>query len=155
MIRIVKAEKHHIPDICKLWLEFMQFHRDIDVVFTPRDGATKSFEEEYLQRLMTMEDGLVLVAMDGEKVIGFSLSEIRNTRVFELKKLGAIDTIAVTEGYRRRGVGEKLLSETLKWFKLRGISRVELEVAVKNRVGYSFWKKQGFNDYRHRLYKQI
>ncbi|MGD0794153.1 MAG: GNAT family N-acetyltransferase [Dehalococcoidales bacterium] len=155
MIKIVKAEEQHIPEICKLWLEFMYFHRDIDYIFTPRDGAVVGFEEEMVRRLMKFEDGLVLIALDGEQVVAYSLSEIRSSKGLKLEKFGAIDHVAVTASYRRRGVGEKMVSEILKWFKSRNIERVELEVLTKNPIGYSFWKKHGFTDYRHRLYRRI
>ena len=48
-----------------------------------------------------------------------------------------------------------MVSEILKWFKSRNIERVELEILTKNPIGYSFWKKHGFTDYRHRLYRRI
>jgi len=155
MIEIVRAEERHISDIDKLWLEFMRFHQDIDHIFTPLDGAVPGFEEEQVRRLMKSEDGLVLVALDSGRVVGYSLSEIRSSRGLELETFGAIDHVAVTASYRRRGIGEEMLSEILKWFQSRNIDRVELEVLAKNQVGYSFWKKHGFTDYRHRLYRQI
>jgi len=45
-----------------------------------------------------------------------------------------------------------MLAEVLKWFASRSIDRIELDVITKNQIGYSFWKKHGFKDYRHRLY---
>jgi ribosomal protein S18 acetylase RimI-like enzyme len=155
MITIVKAEEHHIPDICQLWLEFMQFHQNIDPFFTPHDGAVAGFEEEMVRRLMKSEDGLVLVALDGEQTVGYSLSEIASTKGLKLGKVGHIDHLAIRSGYRRKGVGERILNEILKRFRSQKIDRVELEVLTKNQVGYSFWKKHGFIDYRHRLYRQI
>ena len=155
MINIVRAVEEHIPEIDDLWLEFMRFHQDIDPVFTIRDGAVPGFENDAVRRLMRSEDGLVLVAMDKGKVIGFSLSEIRGTKVYKLEKFGAIDTMAVTSVYRRRGIGEAMLREILNWFRSRNIDRIELEVLAKNQVSNSFWTKQGFVDYRHRLFKHI
>jgi ribosomal protein S18 acetylase RimI-like enzyme len=155
VIKIVKAEEHHIPDICNLWLEFMRFHQNIDPIFTPRDGAVTGFKEEQVQRLMKLEDGLVLIALDGERAVGYSLSEIRSSRGLKIDKYGAIDHVAVKAGYRRKGVGEEMLNEILKWFQSRNIDRVELEVLAKNQVAYAFWKKHGFTDYRHRLYRKI
>ena len=156
MIEIVRAEERHISDIDKLWLEFMRFHQDIDPIFTPRDGAVPNFEEDQVRRLMKSEDGLVLVALDEGQVVGYSLSEIKGPmKGYKLEKFGAVGHVAVTAHYRRRGIGEEILREILKWFQSRNIDRVELEVLAKNPVAYSFWKKHGFTDYRHRLYRQI
>jgi ribosomal protein S18 acetylase RimI-like enzyme len=156
MIRIVRADEHHISDIDKLWLEFMHFHQGIDPIFTPRDGAMPGFENEVLRRLMKSEDGLVLVALDEGQVVGYSLSEIIGPmKGYKLEKHGAIDQMAVTTSYRNNGIGEKMLQKILKWFRSRNINRVELEVLIKNPVASSFWKKHGFLDYRYRLYRQI
>ena len=155
MITVVRAEENHIRDICELWLEFIYFHQAIDPVFTPRESAVDGLEEEVVRRLMDSEDGLVLVALDGDNAVGFSTSEIRSMKGLELDKYGAIDMVAVTAEYRRKGVGEQILEENLKWFKSRNITRVELEVAVGNQVGYPFWKKHGFAAYRHRLFRNI
>ena len=156
MIEIVRAEERHISDIDKLWLEFMCFHQDIDPIFTPRDGAVPGFEEDQVRRLMKSEDGLVLVALDEGRVVGYSLSEIKGPmKGYKLEKFGAVDHVAVTAHYRRRGIGEEMLREILKWFQSRKIDRVEIEVLAKNQVGNSFWKKHGFTDYRYRLYRQI
>ncbi|MBU7044269.1 MAG: hypothetical protein HXS47_11815 [Theionarchaea archaeon] len=39
-----------------------------------------------------------------------------------------------------------------EWFQKKGISRIQLRVAIGNRAGYSFWKKQGFEECIHILY---
>jgi hypothetical protein len=80
MIEIVKAEEKHIAAIGQLWWEFMLFHQKIDSWFTPRDGSMPGFEENQVRRLMKSEDGLALVVLDRDKVIGYSLSEIRDVQ---------------------------------------------------------------------------
>ena len=155
MIEIVRAEERHISDIGKLWLEFMRFHQDIDPIFTPRDGAVIGFEEYQVRPLMKSEDGLVLIALDRGRVVGYSLSEMRSSKGLKLEKFGSVHHVAVTASYRRGGIGEKMLGEIMKWFQSKNIDRVELEVLARNQVAYSFWKKHGFTDYRHRLYRQI
>jgi ribosomal protein S18 acetylase RimI-like enzyme len=156
MIDIVRAEERHIPDIGKLWLEFMRFHQDIDPIFTPREGAVPGFEENQVQRLIKSDDGLVLVALDKEQVVGYSLSEIKGPSPgLKSKKFGYIHDMAVTASYRRAGIGEKMLGEAIKWFSSKNIDRVELEITAKNQVAASFWKKHRFTIYMHKLYRQI
>ena len=64
MVKIVRAKKNHISDIGKLWLEFSQFHQDIDPIVTPLDDARQGFDKEFVTRLMKSKEGLVLVALD-------------------------------------------------------------------------------------------
>ena len=152
-VAIARAAETHIPEISQLWLEFMRFHADIDPIFTPREGVVPGFEQEQVRRLMQSEDGLVLVALDDDQVVGFAFAEIRGpSKVYMLDRYGALDTMAVTAKYRRRGVGERMLDEILKWCRSKGVVRIELEALANNQLGLSFWAKHGFKIWRHRLY---
>lgn len=153
MIELVHAEERHLSAIGKLWWEFMLFHRDIDAWFTPREGSIPSFLENHVKRFMSSDKGLVLIAMENEEVVGYSLSEVQGpSPAMKQEKWGYIDQMAVTERYRRRGIGEKMLGEIMAWFKSKGVDRVELELTARNFVSYNFWHKHGFKDYTHRLY---
>jgi ribosomal protein S18 acetylase RimI-like enzyme len=102
---------------------------------------------------MHSDNGLALVAIENGIVVGYSLSEVQGqSPAMKQDKWGYIDQMAVTESYRRRGVGEKMYTEIMAWFESKGIKRVELELTAKNSVSYSFWRKHGFKDYMHRLY---
>ena len=156
MIEIIKAEEKHVIAIGKLWWGFMIFHQNIDHIFTPREGSILSFEEHQLRRMMKSEESLVLVALDGANIVGFSLTEIRGlTPGFERDKFGHIDDMGVTASHRRKGIGEKMLVEIIKWLQLKNIKRVELGIAAKNQIADSFWHKHGFEIYSHTLYKEI
>ncbi len=156
MIKIVKAEEHHIPDICILWLEFMRYSENIDPIFTPRDGALEVFEKKYLRPVMKDNNSLVLVALDGEKVVGYSYSLINDPSDLEkFRQVGVIHDFFITADYRRRGIGEKIYNEILKWFKSRDIDRIELQVIAKNEAACSFWRKHGYGDFEHTWYRQF
>jgi len=156
MVEIVRAEEKHVADIGKLWWEFMLFHQNIEPIFTPREGSIPGFEGNQVRRLMKSEDGLVLVAMDEANIIGFSLAEIRGASPgFKRDRYGYVDTVAVTATYRRKGIGEKIFDEIVKWFQSNDVKRVELGTTAQNLIGNSFWQKQGFKIYMHTLYKEI
>jgi ribosomal protein S18 acetylase RimI-like enzyme len=156
VIKIVKAEEHHIPDICKLWLEFMRYSEDIDPIFAPRDGITPVFVNEYLRPAMTSDSSLVLVALDRKKVFGYSYSIIQEpSNLNKRKRYGRILDLFVTKNYRRQGIGEKMYAEILKWFHSKDIDRVELSIIAKNRTAISFWEKHGFKDLVYNWYCQL
>ncbi len=156
MIEIVKADEKHVTAIGKLWWEFMIFHQNIDHIFTPREGSTLGFEENQVRRLMKSADGLVLVALDSLKVVGYSLSEIHPASPgFHREKYGYIHDIAVTASHRRKGIGKIMVTEIMQWFQANNIHRIELNAAAHNVVANSFWQTQGFEIYMHTLYKEI
>jgi GNAT superfamily N-acetyltransferase len=153
MFELIRAEHRHLPAIGKLWWEFMLFHQAIDDWFTPREGTIPSFLEHHVNRFMNSDKCLVLVAVENETVVSYSLSEIQGpSPAMKLEKWGYIDQMAVTESHRRKGVGEKMFAEIMIWFKSNGVARMELELTARNYISYNFWRKHGFKDYMHRLY---
>lgn len=155
-IKIVKAEEKHVTAIGQLWWEFIIFHQNIDPIDTPIENSIPHYQENHLRRFMKSEDGLVLVALDEAQAIGFSLSYISEPPPgLKRGKFGYIDEMAVTESYRRKGIGVKMVSEIMNWFKSKNIERVELGTAAQNVVANSFWQKQGFTISRHTLYKSV
>ncbi|MFC1947227.1 GNAT family N-acetyltransferase [Chloroflexota bacterium] len=152
MIEILPVEDSHIPGILKLWEEFMDFHEDIDPRFPMRDDAQSSFKE-HLKNKIDKKESHVLTAMDNGNLIGFGIAEISSyPPIFQRETYGIIDTMVVSADFRRKGIGEKILSSIFEWFESFNIHRIELSVAALNQVGYSFWRKHGFKDYVHRLY---
>ena len=156
MIEIIRAEKQHVADIGKLWLEFIRFHQDIDPIFTLLDNAPSGFEKEMVRRLMKSPDGLVLVALDKEQAVGYSLAEIQGpSKGLKRDHYGYVHHIAVTAKYRRQSIAEKMLGEIMKWFRSKNVERFELDITTKNQTAYSFWEKHGFTDYMRKLYRSI
>jgi GNAT superfamily N-acetyltransferase len=156
MIEIVRAEEKHVPDIGKLWLEFLLFHADIDPIWTPVENPISGFIENHLRRFMESQERLVLVARGEQKTIGYALAEIRRiTPGLKREKYGYIDQMAVTESHWREGAGKKMFNEIVNWFKSNEIKRVELGTTAENLVANSFWQKQGFQVYMHTLFKEV
>ena len=155
-IQIVRAQEEHVTDLGNLWMEFMRHSQDIDPIFTPQDGAIPVFIREHLRPAMEAENSLVLVALDDEKVAGYSYSLIIGTSNLEARaKYGCIHDLFITATYRRKGIGNRIVTEIMKWFHLNDIHRVELDVLVQNQIASSFWRKHGFEDFKHTLHRRI
>ena len=151
-MEITIAENSHVPGIVEVWKEFMDFHKEIDP-YNARSEDGHIHMEKYLRDSMNSQDAIVLVALDNGHVVGYSISGISKRHpVFQQDTQGVIYDIAVISDYRRRGIGGEMLARIRQWFDSRNIDRIELGVAAKNQIGYSFWKKHGFQDYMHRLY---
>jgi ribosomal protein S18 acetylase RimI-like enzyme len=138
-----------------LWKEFIDFHKEIDPFYTrSRNGHIKF--GEYVERQLDKKDSLVLVGLCGGKVVAYAISRIlKHPPVLTAGQYGDIVDLAVTANHRRKGVGNLMLDSTVKWFQSRGLSRAELRVAPQNHIGYSFWRKHGFKECTHTLYRQL
>lgn len=151
-MEIITATEKHIPEIIELWKEFMDFHKDVDPRF-PLSSDGPANQEKHILNLLNKEDARVAVALDNGRVIGYSVIEIYNyPPIFTRQSYGFISDIAVTSDYRRKGIGEQMLTRIFEWFESMKMERIELNAAAGNQVSSSFWKKHGFKDYAHRLY---
>lgn len=154
-MEVVRALKSDIPAILEIWKELMDFHVPFDSRYTLSDGAEESMGEN-LARLIVAEDALVIMAVENTKPLGFGIARIdKYPPVFVKQTCGSIEDLAVSSEHRRKGLGELILKEILDWFRSQDIDRVELRVASMNTVGYSFWRKQGFTDYMHIMYRDL
>jgi ribosomal protein S18 acetylase RimI-like enzyme len=150
-VSIEPATHQQVPPLIEIWKELMDFHKAIDPLFSrSTDGHTHM--ERRVHELIDKKDARVLVAIAGKKIVGYAIFYIQQRApVFEEEIFGLISDLAVTAAYRRRGIGGKMVQSMVKWFDSWGIERVELQVASYNEAAYSFWKKYGFEDYKHVL----
>jgi len=152
-MEIINAQESHIPEIIDLWLEFSEFHEALGHPWYPlKDGASNGFET-YFRKEMIAEKSRVMVALDKDCVVGYIIAMINNmTEVWVRERYGTIDQLSITASYRHQGIGSKMLKEVLNWFKSENLDLIEISIAAKNSIGYSFWKKHGFKDSSHTLY---
>jgi len=155
MITIETAQKKHLPQILALWQELMDYHTQFDPLFETRQDGAKNWEQ-YLRGLMQMREARVFIAIKEGQVIGYSPCRVAShPPVVKQGHYGLIMDMAVKQGQQRRGVGTMMLEAIYDWVQSMGLDRIELQVVPDNNLGYSFWKKHGFVDYLHSLYKKI
>ncbi len=154
-IIIRKAVCDDLKAIEELWKEFMDFHKAGDSYFTRSADGHERFKE-FITRHMASEGSCVLVAEMDSKVVGYCLAMLaKRPPVFENLDYGAVFDVAVSGGYRRRGIGERLYLAAQKWFADHGIHRIEAGVALSNETSKAFWKKMGFSPYMMKVCKTI
>ena len=94
------------------------------------------WSEISLGLLLTDSNG-GLVALDGERAVGY-VGYLCAVDEYE------ITNVAVDPEYRRRGIGESLLSALLTRARENGIVRVTLDVRVSNTPALALYQKLGF-----------
>jgi GNAT superfamily N-acetyltransferase len=88
---------------------------------------------------------LVLLAKDGEHIIGLCNSFI-NFATFTVKPFINIHDVIVTNTYRNKGVGRKLLESIVARAFEMGCSKVTLEVREDNHNAMHLYNNLGFYD---------
>ena len=78
-----------------------------------------------------------LIAEDGDEILGYG-------GITVAADSADVENVAVTEEYRRGGVGRKLLSKLCERAKELGAKKVFLEVRVSNSPAMRLYLKSGF-----------
>jgi len=90
-----------------------------------------------------------LVAEVNGKVVGYIMCRLEHglseTRRFSLVKKGHIVSVAVLPEYRRAGMGNALVTETLRALSKHKAEECFLEVRVTNESAINLYKKLGFS----------
>jgi GNAT superfamily N-acetyltransferase len=154
-IVIRKALIKDVPSVLELWKELMDFHKELDSFFSRSTTGHEEFEK-YVTGHIKNENSCVIVAEDSGNLVGFCLATIsKYPPVLELKEYGEIGNMALSEKYRQRGIGARLLKALRQWFSKRGIKRIEVRYSTANDVAERFWTKMGFKPYLKTAFKEI
>ncbi|MCC6025323.1 MAG: ribosomal protein S18-alanine N-acetyltransferase [Desulfurococcaceae archaeon] len=100
--------------------------------FNPEERYSRRVFEWYL-----LLEPIFYIAECGGEVVGYVLATIQGDTCH-------VDSIAVREKWRRRGIGAELLKRALSECRSRGAKRAALEVAVDNEPALRLYSKLGF-----------
>jgi ribosomal-protein-alanine N-acetyltransferase len=112
--------------------------RDMPEVIAIED---ESFEfpwlEEDFVRCLRQRNCIGMVAEYEDRVVGFMIYELHNTRIHVLN-------FAVASDYRRRGVGSQMVTKLVAKLSTQRRSRIVLEVRETNLPAQLFFRENGF-----------
>jgi ribosomal-protein-alanine N-acetyltransferase len=97
---------------------------------------------------LTGDGRRAVVAVDGDELVGYAIT-LGSGDLMDLQR------IAVTSGWRRRGVARALLADVLTSAGEAGAARMLLEVSADNAGAIGFYRRAGFVeiDRRRRYYR--
>ena len=154
-MEIREATKEDVPQVVPVWRELMEFHARRDAYFATCQWAQEAFEKYVLENI-EKEDAMVWVAQSDSAIVGYCQSMIvENPPVLHVKRYGNISDLAVLDNYRRQGIGEDFVARAMEWFRSQNLERVEVRVAVTNKISTQFWRKMGFATYLETMSKPL
>jgi ribosomal protein S18 acetylase RimI-like enzyme len=113
-----------------------------DDLFIVGEGLPETVDEEkaFLEYI-TPEKTLALLAVQDGICVG---NTITNIGPFQMNRHTADIGIGVMKGHRGKGIGTKLMEETMKILKKRGVTKVTVSVFAPNKDARKFYEKMGF-----------
>ena len=101
------------------------------------------------------DSSLSLVALDGDQVVGFVISEIM-TNSFGLDQSGWIKIMGVHPKHMGTGIGQSLITQLFRQFKKKKINEIYTAARWDSVDLLSFFKSVGFNRSNFiNLYKKL
>lgn len=101
------------------------------------------------------KDRNIILALDGVKIVGYAMNVIKPVVSKKGSFLEAkISDLFVLKAYRDKGIASALYRESLKWFKQRKCSYLQIFVYDKN-PARQIYKKWGFKDFVVNMKKKL
>ena len=155
-VRVRLAGPQDEDAIVALWHEHMLWHQQCDPRLALAPDAPAHWRET-LRLWLENRDMRVLVAEGpAGQIVGFAIGMVRdNASVMRPARFGYINELAVTEAWRRRGIGRRLVQALFDWFTQQGINTYRLTAAHRNPVAQAFWRSLGADDLLDVLWGEI
>jgi ribosomal protein S18 acetylase RimI-like enzyme len=143
---IRRAAASDLPTLGRLGTMLVQQHHDFDPRrFLAASGRTPEHYAAFLGSQLEDPDALVVVAEHEGRVIGYTFSAIEG---YDYKSLrgpaGLVHDLLVDPSHRRRGIGQRLLEETLTMLRARGARQIVLSTAERNTAAQRLFARLGF-----------
>lgn len=154
---IRQAYEDDLTDICILSNEIYgdHFRSMPDNFLEPKNDNR---DVSYWQCFMNVDDAIVLVAQEKEKLIGAVCAKIVVTKgipfLAEKTRL-YVGTIIVTSEHQRRGIASLLMEHVEEFSRKFNTEEVMLEVMSFNQDAINFYKALGFGDFSTKLVKKL
>ncbi len=135
---------------CKMIVKTQAAH----VAAYPERYIALSYEDAFHSISELVETDCFLVAVDGDEVLGYAITEYLNVEsslFLKQRQYCYLQQIGVITSYRKRGVGQILLAHIKKQCIARGITDIELDVWSFNQNGQQFFIQNEFELYASKM----
>ena len=98
----------------------------------------------YASALLAGESNLVLLARDGDDVIGHLVGRLHRGNSLHPARVAELESIHVYPDHRGRGVGSLLVARFHEWAEARGVGRASVTAYAGNEGALRFYARHGF-----------
>jgi ribosomal protein S18 acetylase RimI-like enzyme len=135
MIEYVNLRCDALHALEKLWYENSEHHHATSAFFSS-DASSTHFNDR-LSAWQNAERFRCTVGVHKEEVIAYIISTIKSG-------CGEIESLFVSEMYRKMRLGTRLVKEHLSWFEKEDIGDIRVSTVYLNESAIEFYRSLGF-----------
>jgi ribosomal protein S18 acetylase RimI-like enzyme len=99
---------------------------------------------EYCMALLDSDDNLVLLARDGDVVVGHLVGRLNGPGSVHPIRVAELESIHVYPEHRGAGVGDRLVTAFFAWAADKGAQRASVTAYLANEGAQRFYARHGF-----------
>ena len=142
-VQIRRARKEELTEVADLIVRTKRLNNEFDPLFAVVADARKR-AEKYVGSTIGAKDRLLLVAVEGRKVVGVLRAEMRERIFYEPNMEGFITDFYILPEYRRKALGNEVLKIASLDLKKMGAQIIVADVPARNEIANNFYTKRGF-----------
>src|SRR5450631_349775 len=125
-------------------------------VFTAEHSQSlyRTWDEYEITTLFNSDNELCLVAVAGDKILGFALGTTVKKHNSPWK-YGYLVWLGVRKDIQQGGVGSGLFKEIKHRMKEQGVRMMIIDTSADNQPAVNFFQKQGFGDIQEHVYMSL
>jgi N-acetylglutamate synthase-like GNAT family acetyltransferase len=137
-VTVRKAEKRDLPSISQLAIQLIR-------TLNKKEYTSLRLVSRNSRRLLCSTNSYFMVAEIGSTIAGVAHFTTRRTLTHRSPS-GLIDELVVAEGFRRAGIGRRLLLATVERCRQLGCCEIEVSTEKTNKKAREFYKSCGFEE---------
>jgi ribosomal protein S18 acetylase RimI-like enzyme len=142
-LQIRRARKEDLEAVSDLIVRTKRLNNEFDPLFAVVADA-KVRAERHVLASIGVPDKLLLVAVDGQKIVGVLRAELRERLFYEPHKEGFVTDFYVLPEYRRKALGNEMILRASVELKKLGAQIIVADVPAQNDIANRFYAKRGF-----------
>ena len=136
------AEAGDLPGLMDLFGELERMQRDWRVF--PLRPTFRLETEASFRSSLADPNALLLIALDGERVVGGALGHVHKPSSFSDELAVELSSVVVQPSHRNRGIAGALVAAVARFAAERGLRRVTLKTFAQNVQALAYWERMGF-----------
>jgi ribosomal protein S18 acetylase RimI-like enzyme len=139
-------------------LELQEFERALEPRRRKSGEAVADDYLAYLEGECRAREGLILLATEGGKVVGFICAWVQRDQDIcssGFDAYGFVSDVVVLPGHGKQGIGRLLLTSVDKAMQSKEIYMIKLFALARNAVARETYRKAGYREYEVMFLKEL